>query len=271
MAGVVVVKCDDKFKEFIKKVSLNQEIPIPLVIEIESGNLKVAGSTTSSKYYGEYTGAEINVDGEVSDNHIVVGIINAKRFIRYLTVLEEQPILVKPVGDESDVDKVIITTESGNPNFEVVLSSLVEVATKPVKDDNLYFDIELSSKDTKTIFEVLKLISSEECGLYFEKEPDSDSWNVYFKVGSKYEDRGLVHLLTTDKSPEELSDRFITKLSDTEIFIKYHHKDMIDCFSVVDKTTDGKVSMKLKTNTGLIIQETDDTYTISYGFAPYTS
>jgi len=190
--------------------------------------------------------------------------------IKYLTVLEERPLFIKPV-EQSDIDKIYLVPYVDEPKsgFEILLSSLVQPDNKPLKIDDLLFDVTLDSQRTKTIFEILKLINSEECGLQFYKEDDG-LWKVMFKVGSKYEDKGEVYITKiTDAEFSELNKQFLIELSESEYMIKYHQKDIANCFSVLDKSSDSNVSIKLKKNTGLIIQESCENYDVNFGFVPF--
>jgi len=262
----VVIRTSDTFRDFIKKMTLNNEIDIP--IEIESERILIRRKDLAMKIYGEFRAFEV-VEGTINDT-LLLGIPNSKRFIKYLMVLDGNPLLIKLLDETNDIDKIfMVGSESPDVSFEVVLSALSQPDVSPLKLSDFFVDVVLSSDKTKKIFEVIKLINSDECGILIRKN-EEDKWDVLFKVGSKYEDKGEVIITTLDTIPQ-FESKFIIRLDENNYFIKFHQQDMNSVFGVIDKTGGEIVSyFRLKANGALVVSEECDDYIIHYGFVPYT-
>jgi len=252
-------------RDFIRKVSLGQEIDLPLVVK-GNNEIKVDYKTLAMKISGVMSG-DVDIKGIGEDESLILGIPNTKRFIKYLTVLGDDFFMVKK--DIQDIEKLFLVSGDGEMTFEVILSSITQPDVSPMKLEGFFVEKELTPEQVKRIFETLRLITSDECGVEIIRDDETGNWQVGFRVGSRLEDKGRVTIATLDEIPDMGDNRFVIKLSDDSYFIKFHHQDIISTFGVLNKNEGASVKFQLKSSGALVISELTDNYSIHFGFVPY--
>jgi hypothetical protein len=229
---------------------------VDLPIEVTSdGQVLIRRKDLAMKIYGELINAE--VEGGDGQN-LLLGIPNAKKFAKYLTVVDEFVLVYQK--DEL-MEKLHIV--SSDTTFEVILSSLSEPDVSPMKLEGFFIDTTLDAGKVKLMFEVMKLINSEECGMFIANDGE-----VYFRVGGLHEDKGKVKIAEVESLPE-FNSKYVTQVTDG-YFIKFHHQDILNTLSVLDKSNqDTLTKFRLKPNGAMVITEETADYIIHFGFVPY--
>jgi uncharacterized cupredoxin-like copper-binding protein len=253
-----VVKVGENFKAFIKKVTLSREIDLPIEV-YPDGKIEVKRKDIAMKVVGTYTNVSV-LEGEIDDK-LILGFPNAKAIINYLTVLGES-LLVKKEGDAVECVHLLPTDEEKSVSFSAVLSIFAQPDVSPPKLENFLFDFDITEK-VREIFEVVKIIKSDTCGILI-----TEDGQVSFRVGSDVEDRGSVFLGELESKPE-LQGKFVKEVSNG-YFVSFRQLDIADTLSVVDKSSNNRIRMRMKKNGGFFISEEGDDLTVHYGFVPYS-
>jgi len=249
----------NSLRDFIRKVSLGNEIDIPIELNSDSEGLLVRRKDLAMKVYGEY----LSIETKETPDNLVIGIPNAKKFIKYLTSIDDELYSLIYLSDGS-MDKLYVTgVDNTDVVFEVVLSALSEPDVQPMKLEGFFVDIQLDQSKITAMFEVMKLVNSEECGIVI-----TNDGKISFKVGSQYEDKGEVFITQINELPD-FNSRFVTKLEDS-YFIKFHQQDVLNTLSVLEKSNQDIVTkFRLKTNGAMVITEECVDFIVHFGFVPY--